>query len=172
MDPLATSDLGSLAQSARQKQIKSARNILFVIGVLTVGANAVMMGLARGQVEKAIQAEIAKVGPGAIVDQAKLQQLQEAAVRIAYLVCAVAMLLGVVFIVFGFIVKKYPVPITITSLVLYIGAAVIFGILDPTTLLQGIIIKIVIVVALVKAIQAAIAYQRELAPVPRAEMAQ
>ena len=44
MEPLAgqpSSGLGSLAQQARQKHIKSARSILFAIGVLTIreGAN-------------------------------------------------------------------------------------------------------------------------------------
>ena len=57
--------------------------------------------------------------------------------------------------------KKYPVPITVTSLILYIGAAIVFGVIDPSTLARGIIVKIIIVVCLAKSIQAAVAYQRE-----------
>jgi hypothetical protein len=53
--------------------------------------------------------------------------------------------------------------VTIISLILYIGAAVIFGILDPATLMQGIIFKVIVVVALAKAIQSAITFQHEQA---------
>ncbi len=59
-------------------------------------------------------------------------------------------------------IKQYPVPISITSLVLYLGATVVMGVLNWQTLLQGIIIKVIVIVVLVKAVQAAIAYQKAL----------
>ena len=37
-----------------------------------------------------------------------------------------------------------------------------YGYLDPETLFKGLIIKVIIIVMLVKALQAAIAYQREV----------
>ena len=58
-------------------------------------------------------------------------------------------------------VTQYPVPCTITGLVLYLGANAAFGLMDPTSLARGLIVKIVIIVALFKAVQAAIAYQKE-----------
>ena len=61
----------------------------------------------------------------------------------------------------GVYVKKFPVPATITGLVLYLGANAVFGLMDPTTLARGLIIKIFIIIGLFKAVQAAIAYQRE-----------
>jgi hypothetical protein len=47
---------------------------------------------------------------------------------------------------------------------LYIGTGVIFGLLNPATLSPlGIIFKVIIVVALAKAIQSAITFQHEQA---------
>jgi hypothetical protein len=70
-------------------------------------------------------------------------------------------LIGVVFIVCAIVVYKYPVASTVTSLVLYLGAAAVYGVLDPTTLARGWWIKILIVVGLFKAVQAALAYESE-----------
>ena len=61
--------------------------------------------------------------------------------------------------VFGLIIKQFPVPITITSLVLYILAIVVFGLLDPATLIQGIVLKIILIFGLFRAIKAARAFQ-------------
>jgi hypothetical protein len=83
-------------------------------------------------------------------------------VLVVQLIQAVPVGLGVIFIILGVMVKSYPVPMTITGLVLYVLANAIFGLLDPAMLLQGVIIKIIVVVALIKAVQAALAYQREM----------
>lgn len=152
--------LGSLAQDARLKQLNQARAILLFIGILTIVANGVLMALARSQVKVEIQKEIAKAGPGANFNQADIQRVEDHEVSVAYAVGGVAVGLGVLFVIFGFIVKKFPVPITIISLVLYVGAALGFGAFNPESLAQGIIIKILIVVGLAKAIQAAMAYER------------
>src|SRR5262249_13877366 len=50
--PSSQQGLGSLAQSARGQHLKQARNILIVIGILTAGANAVMMALVPQQVKQ------------------------------------------------------------------------------------------------------------------------
>ncbi len=69
--------------------------------------------------------------------------------------------LGVVFIVMGFFVTSFPVPITIAALVLYLAAFAITAVLDPTMIYRGIVIKIIIVGALVRSIKAALEYQRD-----------
>jgi hypothetical protein len=50
---------------------------------------------------------------------------------------------------------------SVTGLVLFIGFNVILAIMEPMNLLMGWIVKIIVLVGLVKAIQSAIAYQRE-----------
>jgi hypothetical protein len=154
--------LGSLAQTARLKQLTVARRILLFIGILTILVNGVMMFGLRGTIEKEVDRELAKQGMSRMMaDQVKLKELEDHAVMIATVITGAAVLLGVLFVIFGLIVKSYPVPITITSLVLYIGATLLFGLLNPASLAAGAIIKIIIIVALAKAIQSALAYERE-----------
>jgi len=148
--------LGSLAQSARGKHLKQVRGILLAIGILTMVVNIVQFALAETLVQSAIDAEIRKRG-GGVVDPVKKEQIIQA-VRVA---AAVLIAVGALYIVFALIVHQYPVPVTVIALVIYVGAAIVFAVLDPETLAQGLIIKIIIIVALVKAVQTAIVYQRE-----------
>ena len=160
--PSGSSGLGSLAQASRGKQLNQARGTLIAIGLLTIVVNAAFMGLMRGQVQEELKKEVQKLNAqGQGVDQAKLKEVEDAAVRAGFLINGVAVFLGVLFVVFGLMIKMFPVPITVLSLVLYIGAAAVFGLMDPTTLLRGIIVKVIIVAGLFKAVQAAIAYQKE-----------
>ncbi len=62
---------------------------------------------------------------------------------------------------FGLLVYTIPIPATIISLVLYIGATAIFAYLAPETLLQGVIFKVLIIAGLIKAVQSAIAYDND-----------
>ncbi len=145
--------LGSLAQSARGKEISRAKGILIVIGILTM----ILNGFLFFNLGNEIQQEIQKGN----VDPAQLDQFRQSATVAGYLLYGGPALLGLVFFVFGLIVKKYPIPITITSLVLYVGSAILFAVLNPLSIAQGIIIKVIIVVALAKAIKAAYAYENE-----------
>jgi len=154
--------LGNLAQKARTKKFKEAKGILVAVGVLTILANVLFIFLAPGQIDSEIKKEIGKLGPGMVVDQQVLAQVKAEALRTVYLYNGVGIGLGVIFIVLGMSVQTAPVPITATGLVLYLGATAVYGFLDHETLMKGIIIKAIIVVMLVKALQAAIAYQSEV----------
>jgi hypothetical protein len=156
--------LGSLAQAARQKSLRQARGLLIIIGLLTAGVNIVMVFTMREQ----IRAEVAKVqAQGNLVDH----QAVEAIVRGGQVLAGGFVLMGIVFVALGLAVKAYPVPITVTAFVLYVGSAVVMALLDPEQIGRGLIFKIIIVVALVKAIQAAVAYQRESSAMPLTETA-
>jgi hypothetical protein len=97
---------------------------------------------------------------GMVADPVKLKEVEDNAVGFVYLVAGGTMLLGGVFIVLGLVIKRFPVPATVISLTLYITAAVVFAILNPMTMAGGLIIKVIVVIALVKAIMAAVAYER------------
>jgi preprotein translocase subunit SecF len=144
--------LGSLAQASRGQQLKSARTTLIAIGALTVIVNLVMMALLPDQVRKALQEN----------GQAPNQEAVNIAMGVAMAMQGSFLVLGIVFIICGILVKRFPVPCTVGALVLYILAALATAALDPSTLARGIIIKIFIVVALFKAVQAAFAYQKEM----------
>jgi hypothetical protein len=157
------SSLGSLAQAARGKRLDRARWILLVVGVLTILVNAIDVARLRAQVKAEIAKEIREAGPGAISDPVLVlewQEWEETTVRFGTLMGVGAIALGGAFVVFGFILKLYPVPVTILSFVLYVGAAAVFGLLDPATLVKGGIWKILIVTALIAAIKVAIAYEK------------
>lgn len=178
MDPLPTENtglgglsnpadagLGSLAQSARSKKLKQARVILIVIGVLNIAGNLVFMlallpSFVKGELDKEIQKAKAQ---HMVVDQAKVKEVEALMMRYGYLGSVVGIGLGVVFVILGLIVKQYPVPATLLGLVLYIGTIIILALTDLQTISQGIILKVIFIACLLKALQAAIAYEKERA---------
>ncbi len=147
-------NLGNLAQAARGNQLSSARWTMIVVGLLTLAVN----GFSFATAEKAIDDEIAKVRQAG--DQVDMS-VRNDYVRMIQIVAGGAAALGVVFIALGVMVYKFPVPCTVAGLVLYILSTLGFAALDPTTLVRGIIIKILIVVGLFKSVQSALAYQAE-----------
>lgn len=150
MDPLQ-----HLGQQERIKSLKMARGILIFVGDVTLALN----GFFLANADKEVDDEVRKVSQGGsfIVDEVEVEKVRKQ-VKFMYGAGAV---LGAIFIVLGVMVMSYPVPCTVSGLVLYIGAAAGFAMISPESLLQGIIIKILIVVGLVKSVQAAIAYQRQ-----------
>jgi hypothetical protein len=158
--------LGNLAQSARGKELKSARIIMFVVGILSVAVNMFVFSSADAQVQKEIDAEIAKLGPGMEVDQEKVAEIKDQAVGATKLISGGGMVLGMIFVACGLLVYRYPVPATITALALYLASIAIFGMVNPASIASGLIVKFFIVAGLFKSVQAAIAYQKELAAAP------
>jgi len=156
--------LGSLAQAARSKHLKQVRGILLVIGILTLAFNAILFFTAEDAVDAAIKQEINNRGGNVQVDP----QVKQAAVRLTQIFAGGFFALGVLYIVFALIVHQYPVPITVTALVIYVGGSIITLIVNlaqsnanASTLLVGLPVRILIIVGLAKGIQAAIAYQSE-----------
>jgi hypothetical protein len=155
-------ELGSLAQSARTKHLKTARGILFFCGITTVLLNIVFVVGAKSIVESEFEKELKPLrAQGMEIDEAKLAELREQAVRTVQLANGIAVLIGVVFIVCGVLVYQYPVPATVISLVLFLGSAAVYGYLDPTTLQRGWWLKIIFAICLFKAVQAAVAFESE-----------
>jgi len=151
--------LGSLAQSARLKQLNVARWTLIVIGVITIAVNGYQFVILREEVGK-MNDQTRNMG-NAQINQAKRREI-EGQVSMATIMIGGFVFLGCVFVVLGLLVKTFPVPITIMGLVLYLVGNAATALADPTLVMKGAIIKIFIIIALVKAIQAAMAYQREL----------
>jgi hypothetical protein len=159
--------LGSLAQAARGKQLRQARIILLLVGILTVAVQGYYYAAAETEVQSAIDKELASIrARGMVVDPVRVDQFKARTVRSVRLIAGGTVVLGLVFVACGILVKKYPVPTTVTSLVLYVGAVAVFAMMDPDNLKQGVFIKILIVLGLFKAVQAAIAYQKEMRAQP------
>lgn len=154
--------LGSLAQSARTKQLKSARGILLFVGILTILVNGGMIIFAESIVDAQMEPELQELrSQNKVINPVKLKEIRDGAVRATRFVDGIAVVLGFVFVACGMLVYKYPVAATVIALVLYVGCAAGYGVLDPRTLAAGWWMKIIIVVCLFKAVQAALAYESE-----------
>ena len=164
---MASDELGSLSQKVRKDSLRSARITMFVVGVLTIGANLIFGLFAEQMIDREI-AGIRKTG--GVFDEAELKLLRETAIRATQLSSFVFVGLGAIFIALGCFVYKAPVACTVTALVLYLGGwmatiAISLSNEDGTdfvkAVMSGILIKFIIIICLAKAIQAAIAYQKE-----------
>ena len=156
-------ELKSLAQSARVGHLRSARTTLFIVGVLTLLVNGFMFVNASAEVDAEINKQIQAAGPGAVVNQVELAEFKARAVNQVRLIYGGAAALGLAFILLGFFIYAAPVPIVVTGLILYIAGNGIFALLDPASLGRGIVMKAIVIILMAKAVQAAIAYQRETA---------
>lgn len=148
-DP-AGDGLGSLAQAARLNQLKSARAILIFVGVLWILINGLAGLWAPTIVDKELAAGVEVPG-----------LMREQLIRAVQLYSVICVGIGVIYVILGVSVPKYPVPITITALVLFLGCWAVFGMLDPANFVSAWLFKILIVAGLVKAVQAAIAFEKE-----------
>jgi len=159
------SSLSNLGQQARVKQLKSAKWILIIIGVLMTVGHGIFFVMAESMVKAKFDKEVKNIqARGMEIDQVALAELSGSAVRSARVIMGGMMAIGIGLIVLGLFVYQYPLFCTVTGLVIYIGVQALNAFFDPTTIVQGIIIKILIIVGLVKAVQAALAYEREVGP--------
>ena len=149
-----SSSLGSLTQSQREKKIRQARNLLWFIGGLTIVVNLIQMAYAESLVAGA-EKQLLKEGK-VLLDKAKV-------IEMTRLLTGAFAFVGVLFVIFGLLVRKYPLPMTITSLVVYLGSQAIVGVMDLQNLFAGIAVKVFIIIGLIQAIKAAAAYQKEAA---------
>ncbi|WP_439621204.1 hypothetical protein [Gemmata sp.] len=154
-------DLGSLAQSARKSNLSSARGILIAIGILN-GLGAVFLYFnADREAAQVIEAEKKQAGPFMQFDPVKVQEAQDELARVARFIYLGVIGAGVVFIGLGVAVKKAPVPCTVAGLVMFLGLNALAALADPMNLARGLILKIIFFVGLIKAVQAAVAYERD-----------
>jgi hypothetical protein len=138
------SGLGKLSQEARMKEIKTAGIVLIVAGILQMISGGIELATAEQQL-RAANIPV---------------HLHPRVMQFVYIIVAGVVLLGLTFVIFGAVIKSAPLPISITALVLFIGFHGILAVLAPETIVGGLIIKIIVLVSLFKAIQAALAYAK------------
>jgi len=143
---IGKSALGSLVQSARHQHINQARSYLLWTGGLTLVFSGFIV--AGGQ-----------ENPGLLPPEQ---------VRAITLVGLLGCVEGLVFIGLGLLTRKYPIPATILGLILYVADTAIFTMTIDLRIIQFafvklfiIIMKLFIILMLAKAVQSAIASERE-----------
>jgi hypothetical protein len=168
----AAPKLGSLAQKARGQKLKQARIIFFIIGVLTILVNLFDIIQIRPNFQKAVEKEIqAKGGPGMVqVNHALLQKEEDNAFLLGCVIDGAFIFTGVIFLILGVIIYRFPVPATIIGLVLYLltfgaGLLIMAVIGEPEAIgryvSSGLIVRIFIIIALIASIKSALAYENE-----------
>jgi predicted neutral ceramidase superfamily lipid hydrolase len=133
--------LGSLAQSARGKQLNQIRVLLIVVGVIVIGRS--------------------------IYDVVKLNEIKFGApdfIDMLIALCYGFIGIGVLFCVFAAFVHNAPVAIAIISLVLFVAMELIIAVVTNFESLKvGWLLRILAPVGLIQAIQTGVAYEKERA---------
>ncbi len=163
----AKSGLGSLAQSARAKHIKQARRILIGVGIVIVLFQTAMYFKESTDLKNQEQ----KVMAGNIINREEVRAEVAQFERHLLLFHGGSIAVGIALIVLGAMIQVNPVAMTATGLVLFIGLQVVFAVVNPANIAGGWIVKIIFIVGLVKALQAALAEQKEARAAAAAEYA-
>ena len=156
--------LGSLSQSARSKTLSGARTTLIIIGVLTVVVGVAQWNLGEAIVQQAIAEEVKQAeSQGIVVDYEEVAKIEAEQIQTTSFAFGAIIGLGAVFVFLGTMVYRIPVIATVTGLTLYVGLQTVSAAVSPETIGKGLFIKLIVVVCLAKAVQAAVAYQKESA---------
>lgn len=143
------------------KRVKSAQSTIAVLSVLFVLGGAVLFFIAQSQADKAL-AQLGGAGDSeplveAIAGATTVGELRAALAREPYQVLGLNLFLAVVMLVLWIWSKRALLPAIISAFGIYIAVILASALHDPKTLAQGVFVKIIVVVALIKGIQSALA---------------
>ena len=156
------SSLGNLADSVRKKSLRNARGALILAGVLQLLQAGLESVSAESQAEKALREQVRQMyGGNAQIDSVKFNEAKAAIVRFVYMFSAGLVVVGVVFFGLAAIVLKYPAGATIAGMTIYLGSMAGMAVLNPLTLISGLIWKIVVIASLYSGIKAGVALQKK-----------
>jgi predicted PurR-regulated permease PerM len=158
--------LPNLAQQVRLKKLGVVRIILFVLGVIMTAIGVPLLVFATEIAHEQVRHEqgfIVRDKPDAERER-ELKKLEEQAAKVMTLAGVICLAIGAAYSLFGLLVKTFPVPITIMSLVSYItgNAIILMAAADPLLLIDSVWhMSIGVIVVLGMSVQWAIAYERE-----------
>ena len=112
---------------------------MIFVGLLTIALNSILYLNATNEV-----AQVMKAGDVAMSEEALLRF-----VRIIY---GSFIAVGAIEVLLGALIYQFPLFCPLTGLIIFVLANLIIGVLNPMSLVKGIIIKILVVMALVKAV--------------------
>jgi hypothetical protein len=142
----AIPSMGAEIGVQHRKHIRSARFAIMFVAVVTIGVSIFFWFK--------LQDEIGTI-PAALIDGAVQKAIAFQKVAIAS-----TFFLGLVFIGLFFWAKKNPFGASLTALIIYATSILVQAGMEPATLAKGIIIKVIIVLALVRGVQAGLAYKK------------
>lgn len=163
-DPLPTAT--SFAASAK---LGTARKWLLAISIITLVSGLIFYAIQKSEVDKQVrEAEVATAGMDpAERDQVMLREVgmtfQEAIDHdrgMVTLLLVTNLGLAVIYLGLWFWAKRQPFTASVVALLLFLTVIIISAVIDPKTLAQGILVKILFIAALAKAISAGSAERR------------
>jgi hypothetical protein len=153
--PSAASVMAPEKRAIWTKELKSARTLLILVGVIQLLFGAYAFYTVRDQFDEAVRAQVAQQGPGYEVDQKAADQAFDDNKALVYGLTAVPVGLGVLFLILSVFVFRFPIGVTLTGLIVFVLAHLGDALVDPSSLLKGIILKVVFITGLWKAYQSA-----------------
>lgn len=159
-DPVAS----QAASGERADKIGKARKWLLVICILTVISGVVMYFIQKSQVEsqlKTAESQLAGMDPAARDALLKANTGMTWDEAVAHdrgqvnMLLVVNLVLAVLYLGMWVWAKKNALGATLVAFFLFTGVMVANVVMDPKTLAQGVVVKVVFITILIKAIQAA-----------------
>jgi hypothetical protein len=160
-DRLEWTDLG---YALHKKKMTSAQSTIGVLAILFVLGGIVFFFIARDQASDAL-VRLAGAGDAeplveTIAGATTVGELRSALTSEPYQVLGLNLFLAAVMGGLWYWSKRALLPAIISALGIYIAIQVASALYDPKTLMQGVLLKIIITVALVKGVQSAFAARK------------
>jgi hypothetical protein len=157
------------AAARRQRGLRiQVQSILMAMGLFVIVFELVVpLVLMPKRIPKALEKRTQSVeAKGVEVDPERKQQEAENLRSIARFTGQVYIIAGVALIALGILAARYPVAAASLGLTLFVSAWLALGIWQPITFNLVLLMKVLVAVCLVKALQAALASQRPPRPAP------
>jgi hypothetical protein len=138
-----------------------AQLILFFIGVLSIFVSAFAIRDAHEEVPSIFDEVPAQVVPGtAAADNEAYEHVKQELTRRIRIAHGIDVGVGVIFVLCALLVHRMPLTATVTGLALYVGMVAVIAIMEPALILQGYLLRILIIVGLSVATRAAFRSRR------------
>jgi hypothetical protein len=150
------------AKQTYQGKMKSGRTTILVCGILFTLGTVVLHFMLQSELGKA-EAQIRLAKGNAQYDQDAVAEAEKELAKGAGMARLVVIAHGVLAATFYGLwgwAKSRPLPATLAALILFIAVQLIGAALEPESIVKGILVKVLILVALIGAVNAAQKYQK------------
>lgn len=150
------------AKQTYQYNIKSGRSAILVIACLLVLGTILLYFLQNNEIDKA-EKQISQARGNPLYDQNQVQEAEknlERAKGLANLFLIGNIILTVTYFGLWVWAKHKPLPAAMTALILFLTLQAINLAIEPTSIFQGIIVKVIILFVLIRAVTSAQKYQK------------
>jgi hypothetical protein len=150
----------NIATSQQHAKVAKASSWIGVLACLFAGTGTVMWLMQRGEAQRALQ-NISALGPDQVLTyegvEYKVSALRSKIEALPAQTLLVHLTLAALFAALFVWGKRSPIPAIATALAVFIVVHLVNFLLDPSTLVQGIIIKVIAIGALAAGLKAALA---------------